>query len=134
MAENIVPESGAGQEFKNLTESSNYSGPPPTKDEVNMAVLTYVLLIFTQFLGPLILWLLKKDQSAFVNDQGKEVLNWYVTVFVGYLLCIPLFFILIGLPLMVVIVILHLIFTIKGILAVRKGIAYRYPFAIRLLK
>ncbi|HTL31303.1 MAG TPA: DUF4870 domain-containing protein, partial [Tepidisphaeraceae bacterium] len=51
-----------------------YVGPPPDKDSKTMALLCHLLPIFTGFLGPLIIWLIKKDSSPFVDDQGKESL------------------------------------------------------------
>jgi len=114
--------------------TGGYTGPAPTKDDTNMAVLSYILAIFTGFIGPLIIWLLKKEQSQFVNDQGKEVLNWIITVILAMLACIPLMFILIGFLLYPLVLLCHVIFTIMGAVKVSRGIAYRYPFAIRLLK
>lgn len=132
MSENPQPASPLN--YESMTSASGYSGPPPTKDETNMAMLTYILAIFTGFIGPLIIWLMKKDQSAFLNDQGKEVLNWSITVVLAYIVCIILMFVIIGIFLMPILLLCHLIFTIMGAVKVSKGIAYRYPFALRLLK
>ena len=46
-----------------------------SKDDKTMAMLCHLLAIFTTFIGPLIIWLIKKDQSAYVNQQGKEALK-----------------------------------------------------------
>lgn len=113
----------------------NYSGgAAPSKDETNMATLIYILCIFTGFIGPLIVWLLKKENSSFVDDQGKEVLNWCITVVLAYIACVILMFVIIGIFLMPIVGLCHLIFTIIGAVKANKGIAYRYPFALRLLK
>jgi uncharacterized protein len=114
--------------------AGGYQGPPPTKDETNMAMLIYILGIFTGFIGPLILWLVKKNESAFINDQGKEVLNFQITAFLAYVVCIILMFVIIGIFLIPVVMICYLVFLILGALKVNKGIAYRFPFALRLLK
>lgn len=116
------------------TPTSGYQGPAPTKDDTNLATLIYILAIFTGFLGPLIIWLMKKDQSPFVDDQGKEVLNWSITMVLGSVVCAILMVVIIGIILMPVLGLLHVIFTIMGALKANKGIAYRYPFALRLLK
>src|SRR5690348_1357609 len=63
-----------------------YNGPAPDKDAKTMALLCHLLPIFTGFLGPLIIWLVKKDSSPFVDDQGKEALNFQITAFFGYLI------------------------------------------------
>src|SRR5688572_29655552 len=72
------------------------AGGPPTKEESTMAMLIYLLAIFTGWIGPLIIWLIKKDQSPFINDQGKEVLNFQITFFIAYIVCALLMFVVIG--------------------------------------
>ena len=117
----------------------NYSTPPggtpaSNQEEKNMGLLLYILGIFTGFIGPLILWLLKKDTMPFVNDQGKEVLNFQITTFLAWIVCIVLMFIVIGVFLMPVVGLCYLIFMILGALKAKEGIPYRFPFALRLLK
>ena len=102
-------------------------------DEKSMAMLAHLLGIFTGFLGPLIIWLVKKDSSEFVNDQGKEALNFQITFVIAYIVCGLLTFVLIGCFLMPVVVICNIVFCIMGAVAANKGIRYRYPFALRLI-
>ena len=99
-----------------------------------MALLMYILAIFTGFIGPLIIWLIKKDSSAFINDQGKEVLNFQITIFLALIACGILSVVVIGLLLLPIVGLCSLIFTVLGAVAVSKGQPYRFPFAIRLLK
>ena len=106
----------------------------PSKDDMNMGMLLYVLALVTGFIGPLVLWLVKKDSSRFVDDQGKEVLNWCITMAIGYIACFLLIFVVIGLVLMPILILCHLILTILGAVKASQGVAYRYPFALRLLK
>lgn len=107
---------------------------PANKDEGNMGLLMFILCIITGFIGPLILWLIKKDQSQYISEQGKEVLNWCITMVGAYIVCFILMFVVIGIFLMPILLLIHLIFNIMGILAASKGNFFRYPFAIRLLK
>ena len=51
-----------------------------SKDARNMALLCHLLAIFTGFLGPLILWLLKKDDDSFIDEHGKEALNFQIAL------------------------------------------------------
>lgn len=95
------------------------------------------------FIGPLIVWLIKKDQSNFVNDQGKEALNFNLTIllaaivlgmvaapvalltfFLGLLVLIPL-----GLALAALAIIMPIVAAVKA----NAGEAYRYPFIIRIV-
>lgn len=103
-------------------------------DEKTMGMLCHLLGIFTGFLGPLIIWLVKKDSSPFVNDQGKEALNFQITVVICYIVAMLSCFIAIGVVLVPVVIIGALVFAILATLQANKGVRYRYPFAIRLIK
>ncbi|NNA91030.1 DUF4870 domain-containing protein [Pseudomonas gessardii] len=89
---------------------------------------------FGSVLGPLILWQVKKDMDPLIDDQGKEALNFQLTVAIAWLVCFVLGFVVIGFLLMVVLVIAALVLTIIGGIKANKGIAYRYPFTWRLIK
>lgn len=112
-------------------------GRLPESDERTMGMLAHILGGVTNFLGPLIIWLIKKDESPFVNDQGKEALNFQITVAIGYLVLAVLSFIpVVGCVtsiLMMAVWIAGLIFGILGGLEANKGKVYRYPFALRLI-
>lgn len=101
-----------------------------------MGMLCHLLGILASFLGPLIIWLLKKDEYEFVDDQGKEALNFQITLIFAYLACIVLTVVSCGflffLPL--VPAILALVFGIMGTIAANNGERYRYPMNIRLIK
>jgi len=101
-----------------------------------MAMLAHLLGIFTWFIGPLIIWLMKKDQSAFVDDQGKEALNFQLTIGIGYVAIAIIGCITLGLGTLLapVIGIVAIVFCIIACIAANKGERYRYPFAIRLIK
>jgi uncharacterized Tic20 family protein len=92
------------------------------------------------FVGPLIIWLLKKDTMPFVNDQGKESLNFNITVaivlFVFFVLSILTFGLgfVIFIPLGFVVGVVWLVFTIIATIKANEGVAYRYPFCLRLIK
>lgn len=110
------------------------TGGAVTSDERTMGLLCHLGAIILGFLCPLIIWLMKKDTSAFVDDQGKESLNFQITMFFAYMVCFVLTFAVIGLFLFPVVLLANLILCIMGGLAANKGERYRYPFAIRLIK
>ena len=110
-----------------------YAGAP-SQEEKNMAMLCYVLGIVTGFLGPLIIWMMKKETMPFVNDQGKEILNFQITTALAWVVCILLSFVVIGVFLMPLVGLAYLILMIMGALKAKDGVAYRFPFALRLLK
>ncbi len=106
----------------------------PSNDDRNMAMLAHLLGIVSGFVGALIIWLIKKDQSPFVDEQGKEALNFQITVMIGFVGSWILMFVLIGMLLIPLLLIANLVFCILAAVAVSKGDHYKYPFAIRLLK
>jgi len=104
------------------------------KDSNMMAMLCHLLGIFTWFIGPLIIWLIKKDQDKFVDDHGKEALNFQITIGIAYVISGITVFICIGPIIWAAAWICNLIFCIMGAVKANKGEAYRYPIAIRLIK
>jgi uncharacterized Tic20 family protein len=110
------------------------SGGGMTKDERNMCILTHILAIFTHFLGPLIIWLLKKDQSREVGRHAVEVLNFCITIAIAGFVCFLLVFVIIGLILLPLLFLYALINLIMGAVAASKGQFRPYPLTIRLLK
>ena len=106
----------------------------PTSDDRTMAMIGHLGAIVLGFLCPLIVWLMKKDTSKFVDDQGKESLNFQITMFFAYVVCFFLTFLVIGIFLFPLVWLANLILCIMAGLAANKGELYRYPFAIRLIK
>ena len=89
---------------------------------------------FGSVVGPLILWQMKKEVDPFIDDQGKEALNFQITVAIAWLVCIVLAFAVIGFFLMTALAIATVVLTIIGGIKANKGIAYRYPLTGRLVK
>ncbi len=111
------------------------SGQPlAAPEERTMGMLCHLLAIFTGFIGPLIIWLIKKEESPFVADQGKESLNFQITFLIAYIACIVLMFVVIGIILLPIVVIADIVLVIIATIKANKGEWYRYPFAIRLIK
>ena len=115
--------------------------PQVSKDEQNWAMACHLsalagfLVPFGNIVGPLVIWLIKRAEMPAVETNGKEAVNFQITVTIAIMACIPLMFILIGIPLMFVIGIGALILTIMAAVKVSNGeLQYRYPFTIRLLK
>lgn len=92
------------------------------------------------FIGPLIIWLVKKDSMPFVNDQGKEALNFNITVAIAFVILLILSIMTFGIglilaiPLWIIIGITWLVFTIIAAIKASEGVAYRYPICLRLIK
>ena len=111
-----------------------YAGPAPTQDDKTMGMLAHLLGIFLAIIGPLIIWMIKKDQSRFVDDQGKESLNFQIMLLIGYVIAGATSFICIGILIGPAVWIFGIIFSIIAALKAKDGIAYRYPVNLRLIK
>lgn len=129
-----VPPPQDGTQPYNPTPNSAYAGTVD-KDSSNMAMLAHLLGIFLGFIGPLIIWLMKKDESPFVNDQGKEALNFHITLIIMYVVISPITVITCGFGgvLYAVPAILQLVCGIMGSIEASKGNYYRYPLTIRMI-
>jgi uncharacterized Tic20 family protein len=75
-----------------------------------------------------------RNESEFVAANAKEALNFHISVYLYILCCIPLAFILIGVPLMVIIGLSSLILAIIAAVNASKGSCYHYPLTLRLVK
>ena len=105
------------------------------------ALALFVFPAFGNILGPLIVWLLKKDQYPLVDDQGKESLNFQITVtiaiFILAAITAVLIIVLVGfllIPVLIVIGLAEIILPIVAALQANQGVPYRYPFNIRFIK
>ncbi|HTI50486.1 MAG TPA: DUF4870 domain-containing protein [Planctomycetaceae bacterium] len=96
------------------------------------------------FVAPLIIWLIKKDQSRFIDDQAKEALNFQVSVLIATALLVTvggvISFVTFGLGALLVIpaaaalAIYALVMPIVAAIRSNKGELYRYPLTLRLIK
>lgn len=112
-----------------------------TADDKNWGMIAHlsafagiVLPSFGHVLGPLIVWLVKKDQSAFVNDQAKESLNFQISMSIYLVVAALSIFLFIGIFLFPLVALADLILTIIGAIAASNGQAYRYPATIRFIQ
>ncbi|MBW7891471.1 MAG: DUF4870 domain-containing protein [Chitinophagaceae bacterium] len=103
----------------------------PTSDEKTLAILAHILTLVAWFIAPLVIYLIKKDESPFVAAHAKESLNFQITV---GLICIGLIITIIGALLLWIVGILALILIIVATIKANDGKLYRYPVNWRLIK
>ena len=103
----------------------------PTSDEKTLAILSHILTIVVWLFAPLVIYLVKKDESQFVAAHAKESLNFQITV---ALACIILAITIIGIFLLWIVGIIALILVIVATIKANDGKLYRYPFTLRLIK
>jgi len=126
-------------EFDTLTPPENAPLKPSQQARqwamlCHLAAFAGLVVPFGNLLGPLIVWQLKKDIDPFVDAQGKEALNFQITITIAMLICIVLTIVIIGGLLAPIVGLLNVIFCIIAAVKANNGEAYRYPFALRLIK
>jgi len=111
-----------------------------TPDEKNWGMYCHLagfaglLFPFGNVLGPLLIWIIKKEEYPFVEVEGKEALNFQITVSIAAIIAGLLSVVLIGIPLLIAIGILAIVFMIKAVMETNEGRPYRYPFNLRLVQ
>lgn len=138
-------------EFENLTTPPPPPSGSPSAEEKQWGMFGHLSALtgvvtggLGNFLGPLIVWQMKKDTLPFAADQAKEALNFNIT-----LLIVGVVFGVIGaiftaitlglgailvVPVALALGVAWLVFTIMAAMKVNDGVAYRYPLTIRLIK
>lgn len=108
-------------------------------EERTMGMLCHLLAFsgyvipFGHLIGPLVMWLVKKDESAFVDANGKESLNFQITVTIAVIVSAILCLVLIGFLLLPVVFVGGIVLTIIASIKANEGKVYRYPVCLRLI-
>ncbi len=114
----------------------------PSPDECTSAMLCHLLAIFSGFIGPLIMWLVKKDESKFCDYHGRESLNFSLSLFIYNIVAVTVVTIIalvtcgIGFvlyPLLLCVPVFGLVMHIIALTSANRGEWYRYPMAIRII-
>lgn len=125
-----------GAEAMNLTNQSKNPNafPEVTQEEKTLGMLIWILNIFTNIVGPLILWAVKKDDSEYINQQGKNYINFAISYAIYGVGSLILMIVLIGYLTIFLVGIAALVYSILGIIATNKGEDFVVPFTIEIFK
>lgn len=104
---------------------------PPTSDEKTLALLSHIVTFVSNFIAPLIIYVIKKDESPFVSAHAKESLNFQLTILLAV---IVLFITIIGIFLLWIVGIYAMVLVIIATIRASEGKLYRYPLTIRFIK
>jgi len=113
---------------------------PLTKDDRTWAVVAHLaglagyVVPFGNIFGPLLVWLLKKDQSSFIDDQGKEAVNFQISLTIYVIVAIISIIIVVGIVLIPLLAVAGLIFMVIAAIKSNEGVRYRYPLTLRIIK
>lgn len=127
-------------------ENQPYNAPNPQSttlsqsDERMWAMLCHLsalagfIIPFGNIVGPVVIWQIYKDKSAFIDFHGKESVNFQITMTIFYAVGILLTIILIGIVVLIALGVVSLVFFIIAALKANNGEYYRYPLTIRFVK
>jgi uncharacterized Tic20 family protein len=99
----------------------------------HISVFAGFLMPFGNIIAPLIIWLIKKDEYPLVNDQGKEAINFQITLTIYLFASVILIILIIGIPLLIGLVFFGFIVTVIAAIKASEGKKYRYPMTIRFI-
>ncbi|TDF93843.1 DUF4870 domain-containing protein [Paenibacillus piri] len=105
-----------------------------SSEDKTLALLSHILSLFVGFIAPLVIWLIKKDQSQYVAEQAKESLNFQISLLIYYFVAWILTFLVIGLILLPALWVFSVIVVILAAVKANSGEMYRYPLTIRFVK
>ena len=121
----------------------DFENVPPVKsselevssDDRTWGMLAHLSFFLTFIIGvscvaPLVIWIIKKDQSEFVADQAKEALNFQLSAFIATLVLVVT---VCASPLILVVLIMSIVYSIQGGMAANRGERYRYPYTFRMI-
>jgi uncharacterized protein len=105
----------------------------PSNDDKNIATFTHLAGTVFSFIPGLVVWILKKDDSAYLAHHAKEALNFQITVLMAAFVAKLLMWVLIGFAIFPLIILANIVFCIIAAISTSKGESYRYPFCLRLI-
>jgi uncharacterized Tic20 family protein len=100
----------------------------------HLAALSGFIIPFGNIIGPLIIYSMKKDEYAFVADQGKESLNFQISVLIYLIISGILVLAVVGIFMLAAVGLFSLIFTVVAAVRALDGEYYRYPLCIRFIR
>ena len=106
---------------------------PKGSDKILSMLSHLSALLGVGFVLPLVVYLAMRNESEYVAKNAREALNFHITVLIYALCCIPLVFILIGIPLLIVLGLGSLVLAIIATIKASDGQCYRYPLTLRLV-
>ena len=98
------------------------------------ALTAFAGIPFGHLLGPLVVWLMKKNESPFVDEQGKESLNFQISMTIYLIISGILTFVFIGVIFVGILVITELVLVITASVKINNGESFQYPLNLHFIK
>jgi hypothetical protein len=100
----------------------------------HLSALCGYFIPFGNLIAPIVIWSMKKDEMPMVDEHGKEVINFQISFTIWIFISIVMIFVLLGIPMLIVLAVLQLVFIIIGAIKADGGELYRYPLTIRFIQ
>ena len=97
------------------------------------ALVGFLVPVAGHIVGPLIIWLAKRQDSSEIDAHGKESINFQISMLIWNCIAAILILVVIGIPLLVLLHILNIVFVIIASIQASEGRLYRYPLSIRFI-
>lgn len=124
---------------KNDTPPQANNNNKQSNDEKTMAMLCHLAALagfivpFGSIIGPLIVWLVKKDEMEVVDRHGRASLNFQLTMLIAFIVCFLLIFVAIGVVLLPLVAIFSFVMVIIASIKAYEGKEFKYPLCIKFL-
>ena len=127
------------------TRSGRLADAEVPSDQRTYATFTHLVPLIAHFVGigtglmgvsavlALVMWRIRAKDSPFINDHGKESLNFQISLLIYALVGWALVIVLVGIPILVAVFILGIVGSVRACMAAHRGEYYRYPMTLRLL-
>ncbi|WP_394193213.1 DUF4870 domain-containing protein [Pseudoalteromonas atlantica] len=100
----------------------------------HLSALAGFIIPMGSVIGPLIVWLIKKEDMPLVAEHGRKSLNFQITMLIAYIICFILMIVAIGAILLPIVAIFSFIMVVIGAIKTNDGKPFSYPFSINLIK
>jgi hypothetical protein len=117
-----------------MNNNYNQDYIPASQDERTMAMLAHLLGCFVTFIAPLVIYLVKKEESPFIREHAKEALNFQISIAIYFTISLILVIVLIGILGLIFLGFFSVIVSIVAAIKANEGKPYRYPMCIRFIK
>ncbi len=98
------------------------------------ALSLYIGIPFGNIIGPVLIWQIKKEEFPILDEHGKAVLNFQLSMIIYIAISFLLSFVIIGIVFLLILGVLNLVFTIIGSIKANEGTVYSYPLTIKIIK
>jgi uncharacterized protein len=105
----------------------------PSDDERMLAMICHLGGLFAAIFLALIIWIIKKDSSSYIDYHAKQALNFQISMMIYMMISVVLIFVFIGILLIIPLVVMNIVFSIMAAVKANNGEYYQYPLTIQFL-